>query len=134
MPIYGRSFTNTKGIGQPFNGVGQGSWEAGVYDWKALPLPGSTVYYDQEAGATYSYNNSTGELISFDTVDMALKKTEWIKQTGLGGAMWWEVAGDKYDGTGLIENVVKSLGGIQQMSNWLRYPDSKFDNIKAMGS
>ena len=48
--------------------------------------------------------------------------------------MWWEVAGDKYDGTGLIENVVASLGGIQQMSNWLRYPDSKFDNIKAMGS
>jgi len=134
MPIYGRSFTNTKGIGQPFNGIGQGSWEAGVYDWKVLPLPGSTVYYDQEAGATYSYNNSTGELVSFDTVDMALKKTEWIKQTGLGGAMWWEVAGDKYDGTGLIENVVASLGGIQQMSNWLRYPDSKFDNIKAMGS
>ncbi|KAF1362552.1 hypothetical protein EJ07DRAFT_106779, partial [Lizonia empirigonia] len=136
MPIYGRAFTNTAGMGQPYNGNGIGTWEAGVYDWKDLPLPGATVYYDQEAGGTYSYDNSTGMLISFDTVDMALMKTDWLKRTGLGGAMWWEVSGDKYDGTGLIDNVVSALGGkdgsgMEQKSNWLRYPDSKFDNIKA---
>lgn len=138
MPIYGRAFTNTAGLGQPYNGNGKGTWEAGVYDWKDLPLPGATVYYDQEAGGTYSYDNSTGMLISYDTVGMALKKTNWLKKSGLGGAMWWEVSGDKYDGSGLIDNVVASLGGkdgsgMQQQSNWLRYPDSKFDNIKALG-
>ena len=77
-------------------------------------------------------------LVSYDTVDMALKKTAWLKKTGLGGAMWWEVSGDRYDGTGLIDNVVDSLGGkdgggMEQKSNWLRYPDSKYDNIRAMG-
>jgi chitinase len=105
MPLYGRAFTNTAGLGQPYNGIGPGTWEAGVYDWRDLPLPGSTVYYDAEAGATYSYDNTTNMLVSFDTVPMALQKVSYIKNTRLGGAMWWEVSGDRQDDTGIISNV-----------------------------
>lgn len=105
MPLYGRSFTSTTGLGQPYNGVGKGSWEAGIYDFKDMPLAGHNEYYDAEAGATYSFNNETGMLISYDTLDMALRKTDFITRNRLGGAMWWEASGDKTGKGSIITNV-----------------------------
>lgn len=138
MPLYGRSFTSTTGLGKSYNGIGAGTWEKGVYDFKDMPLQGQTEYYDEEAGATYSFNAETGMLVSYDTVDMALRKAEYVKRLGLGGAMWWEVSGDKAGEESIIRNVVASLAdsqgsGIESSSNWLLYPDSKYDNIANSG-
>lgn len=105
MPLYGRAFTNTAGLGQPYKGVGKGTWEAGVYDFKDLPLPGAKEYFDNEAYATYSYDNKTEMLVTYDTVNMALTKVGYIKQKKLGGAMWWEVSGDRNDSGSIISNV-----------------------------
>jgi len=145
IPVYGRSFANTKGIGEPYSGIGQGTWEPGVYDYRVLPLPGSHVYRDEKPGASWTYNHDTQELVSFDNEDVAKWKGEYIKKTGLGGSMFWELSGDKgthregmeggygkdpQPGQSLVKIVKECMGGIHNGDNWLRYEKSKFDNMR----
>ncbi|KAL2142934.1 hypothetical protein VTI28DRAFT_513 [Corynascus sepedonium] len=131
MPIYGRSFQNTDGLGKPYSGVGEGSWENGVWDYKALPRPGAEVRSDEAAGATYSYDAAKRELISYDTADMVRKKVDYVKGKGMGGSMFWEASADRTDDQSLIDISFKALGSVDQSQNQLSYPDSKYDNLKA---
>ncbi|KAK3991064.1 glycoside hydrolase superfamily [Cladorrhinum sp. PSN332] len=131
MPIYGRAFSNTNGLGQPFSGTGGGSWEAGIWDYKALPRPGSSVAYDSVAGATYSYDAGARELISYDTAEMVQRKVGYLKGRGLGGSMFWEASGDRTDGQSLIGASFGGLGGIERSENRLGYPSSQYANMRA---
>jgi chitinase len=133
MPLYGRSFANTAGLGQPSTGVGGGTWEAGIYDYKVLPRPGATdIKYDAVASATYSYDPALKELVSYDTVEMVGKKIAYLKGKGLGGSMFWEASGDRTDAAGsLIAASANGLGGLDTGLNQLAFPDSRYDNLKA---
>ncbi|KAJ5674133.1 Endochitinase B [Penicillium macrosclerotiorum] len=140
MPLYGRAFTNTDGPGRPFSGVGEGSWESGVWDYKALPRPGALERVDNEAKASWSWDSGARTMISYDNVEIGRRKAEFIKQRKLGGGMWWESSGDKggkganaADGS-LIGTFVDGVGGIgalDQTANAINYPESKYDNLRA---
>jgi len=145
IPLYGRSFLNTHGPGTAFSGMGQGTWESGVYDYRALPLPGSTLHQDQKAGASWTYDATKKEMISFDSEEIAKLKGHYIKKENLGGSMFWELSGDKgsaregmeggpgkdaQHGKSLVTIVKYSMGGLEKSNNWLSYTDSKFDNMK----
>ncbi|KAI0026012.1 glycoside hydrolase family 18 protein [Xylariomycetidae sp. FL0641] len=134
MPIYGRSFESTEGLGKPYTGVGSGSWENGVWDYKVLPKAGATEMYDSEAGATYSYDSSAKELISYDNVDMVNRKVEYLQSAGMGGAMFWEISGDRNDTGSLVTTAYNALGGSSAMDtseNCLSFSNSQYENIAA---
>lgn len=129
MPIYGRSFEGNLGIGKSFSDVGQGSWERGVWDYKALPKPGAEIKYDEEAQAYYSYDSIMHELISYDTPEEVEKKVDYVLKHGLGGSMFWEASGDKKGNESLIGTSYNCLGTLDESENWLSFPDSRYANI-----
>ncbi|KAM3066975.1 Chitinase 4 [Clarireedia jacksonii] len=131
LPLYGRSFESTTGMGATFSGVGTGSWEAGVWDYKVLPKAGATETYLSDLVASYSYDASSKELISYDNPTAALAKADYIKTQGMAGAMFWESSGDK-NGTGsLIGAVAGSFGALESSQNQLSYPASQYANMVA---
>lgn len=131
MPLYGRAFENTDGLGKPFQGVGEGTWENGVFDYKKLPLERSEECYDEKAQASYCYNSDQRKLVSYDTALMAKTKAGYVKGRGLGGAMWWESSGDKSGPDSLISTVFDALGGrLQKLDNCIEYPETKYDNLR----
>lgn len=130
MPIYGRAFAQTEGLGKPFNGVGDGSWEKGIWDYKALPKAGTTVQCDDVAQGCYTYDAASKTLISFDTPGMVRTKVDYLKKKGLGGSMFWEASADKTGADSLIGTSHSSMGGLDATQNCLSYPASKYDNMK----
>lgn len=133
IPIYGRAFTGTAGLGKPFSGIGSGSWEDGIWDYKALPRPGATELYDAVAGASYSYDGKAGggTVISYDNKAEVGRKVGYVKGMGLGGTMFWEASADKLGGESLIGTAAGGSGGLDGSVNCLSYPVSVYDNLRA---
>lgn len=134
IPLYGRSFMNTDGVGKSFSGQGQGSIEQGVWLYKDLPRPGATEKWDESASASYSYDPSTRELVTYDNVQSATRKAEWIVEQNLGGVVFWEASGDKKGEGSLVEAVVAVAPSLDTTENLLDYPESRYANIRDGGS
>ncbi|CAG8655119.1 834_t:CDS:2, partial [Racocetra persica] len=135
IPMYGRSFTKTKGIGHSFDGIGEGTWEKGVLDYKKLPPQNAQEFFDDKVVASYSYDSITKELVSYDTPDVVRLKTKYVVDNNLRGVMNWEISADfpTSHTRSLLSIEFDSLDGtncLDSTPNHIYYPDSEYDNVK----
>ncbi|OLN92063.1 Endochitinase 1-like protein 1 [Colletotrichum chlorophyti] len=131
IPLYGRAFSNTAGLGKSYAGLPNGTLDQpGIFLYKDLPRPGAEVRFDNVAKATYSYDNATGQLVSYDDLKSVKYKKDYIKKKNLGGAMYWEATGDKPGNLSIVQNMAKWMGKLEKSKNLLSYPTSQYDNIR----
>ena len=137
---------------------------AGSYDYKALPLAGAHESFDPKIVAAGCYDPAKREWVSYDTVESARAKgassslspsfpaaelaahappssfctpaAEFISVNHLGGAMYWELSGDRpaASGASLVrvvrERIERTHEGMDSRENWLAYPGSKWENLR----
>ncbi|AUG81254.1 glycoside hydrolase [Kitasatospora sp. MMS16-BH015] len=105
IPFYGRGWTgvpagSTHGLFQTSTGPAPGTYENGYEDYHKLKSMatsgGYTIYRDPVAGYAYLYNGSV--FYTYDDPTEMARKTAWIKQQGLAGAMVWSFDGDTPNG------------------------------------
>ncbi|UOQ86699.1 glycoside hydrolase family 18 protein [Gracilibacillus salinarum] len=108
MPFYGRSWGGCDSDGDSHNGgyyqncegAGNGTWEAGVYDYddiikNKLTDNQFTAHWNDAAKVPYLYNEQTGEFISYDDKRSIAAKVAYVENLELGGAMIWELSADR---------------------------------------
>ena len=102
LPLYGRGWENVNttahGLYQTGVNASVGTWEKGVFDYTDIKnnyLPAMTRYWDAEAQVPYLYDPVRKLWISYDDPQSIKIKVNYIKAKGLGGAMVWELSGDR---------------------------------------
>ena len=102
VPFYGRGWTgvtpgsNGTGLYSTGTGPSTGTWEAGILDYDDLAansIPKMTRYWDSTSQVPYLWDGTT--FISYDDPQSIRAKAAYINSKGLGGAMFWELSGDR---------------------------------------
>ncbi|GGY77143.1 glycoside hydrolase family 18 protein [Streptomyces nitrosporeus] len=113
MPFYGQGWTGVTGggdgLGQPAAAPAPATYAAGYEDYKALrKLAGSGAYtLHRGNGHAWLFDGTT--LWTYDDPKVLRTKSAYIREQGLGGAMFWSLDGDTEDGE-LISAVDRGLG------------------------
>ncbi|MEU1214048.1 glycoside hydrolase family 18 protein [Streptomyces sp. NPDC005791] len=104
MPFYGQGWTGVTGggdgLGQPAAAPAPATYAAGYEDYKALKELAASgrfaVHRDTRNGHAWLFDGTT--LWTYDDPQVLRAKTSYIRDRGLGGAMFWSLDGDTDDG------------------------------------
>ncbi|MDA7491226.1 glycosyl hydrolase family 18 protein [Synechococcus sp. AH-707-M23] len=96
----------TSGYQQSGTGAAaQGSFEAGVYDYKDIVsdvITGQTnLYWDDNSKAAFAYNGD--EWSSIETIATIAGKAAYVQEKDLGGMMFWALSNDAEGDLSLVE-------------------------------
>lgn len=126
LPFYGRAWGGVgpaqDGLHQPGSSVPPGTWDdwssgaTGVNDFTQIdrdflaPGSGYVRRWDYVTKTPWLYNPNAhgGHWIGYDDEESITHKLEWAESMGLGGAMIWEITGDRDEK--LLDAVGAALG------------------------
>ncbi|KAF2836276.1 glycoside hydrolase family 18 protein [Patellaria atrata CBS 101060] len=100
IPVYGRSFLGTKGVGHAFKDQGGNE---GTFDYRELPLPSTQEEVDEEVGAAYCVTKE-GEFVTYDNPKTVSMKACFVKENELAGLFYWTGTGDGAGSRSLVYN------------------------------
>ena len=118
LAFYGRGWINVNASGEDClyhdgssttaAGTDLGTWEGCSFDFwdiqeNYIGKRGYIRYWDDYAKIPYLYSEQTKTFISYDDEESIGIKLDYIKNMGLGGAMYWEASGDR---NGTLLNLV----------------------------
>ena len=114
VPFYGRAWADIKGDGTGPYQRGSRPTERietnyGTMSTTSIDRGGFARMWDSQAQAPYLWNKETRTFISYDDPESLRLKSAYIRDKGLGGAMFWEYYSDK---TGvLLDSLFTALHG-----------------------
>jgi len=97
IAFYSRSFTlkenSIKGLGDSVLSSRYGKGYTFIKD-SLINQKGFTAYHDKEAKASYIYNPTTREYMTYDDEKSVQQKCEYVIKNKMGGVMFWEYDAD----------------------------------------
>ena len=112
IPFYGRKW---EGVNPVENGLYQKAATTGeiiyyrIIKKEFFNNDKYTRYWDKDAEAPYLWNSTDSIFISYDDMESIRLKMEYIKNKGLGGAMFWEYTDNP--GGELLKTIYEGLSG-----------------------
>ncbi|MFB8142024.1 glycoside hydrolase family 18 protein [Streptomyces parvus] len=114
MPTYGQGWTGVtgggKGLGRPATAPAPATWAAGYEDYKVLKKLAASgtykIHRDVKNGHAWLFDGTT--LWTYDDPQVLRAKASYIRDKGLGGAMFWSLDGDT-ENAELVTTVDRAL-------------------------
>lgn len=104
LPLYGRTWrgcaARNDGAYQECSGPAKGTWEDGVLDYQDIAANYLTReafvrHFNRTAKVPFLFDARSGQFISYDDAESLRYKVGFLKERGLGGAMFWEITADR---------------------------------------
>ncbi|PWS29183.1 chitinase [Pedobacter yonginense] len=97
IAFYSRAFTlkgnSIKGLGDSVISSRYGKGYTFIKD-SLINQKGFEAYYDKEAKASYIFNQTTREYMTYDDEKSVQEKCEYVNKNKMGGVMFWEYDAD----------------------------------------
>lgn len=142
MPLYGRVFKNTAGLGYLFDNADSDSDSdtssnpietSPQYLYNQIIADDPVVHVDANVMAAWTQDETSRELVSFYNTDTAKLKAQSVDMNDLAGAMFWDASEGTPGNASLVKPIAQKRGNLYDSENILDYLLTPWSNFQHYG-